>query len=344
MGVDDLYGGVEGGGTHSTAIIFSGSGKLLASAAGPSTNHYPLGMEETSRRIKDMIKTAIRSANLDENTKLAGLGLTVSGLEDPKNGELLEKTITSLYPDLTSSAVACSDTHGTLYTATEGGGIVLIAGTGSNGLLINVDGSTHRCGGWGHMMGDEGSAWWIANRAVKLYFDVLDNCAKPHADISLLENLILTHFDVKDRYGMLAPLYDDFSKTKFASLTKSLADAANQGDLNCLAMFKAAGQALARHAVALAPSVNRKMLSEEGGLKIVCVGSVWKSWHLLKEGFLDVVSQSKDLTEFSLLDLIVGSAHGAAYLGASKTGFYLPRDYSNNVKVFYHYKKPSGDC
>jgi len=340
MGSSGYYAGVEGGGTHSTTMIFRGTGELLATMEGPSTNHYQIGKDETVSRIATMIKDGFKKANIDKNTKLEGLGLALSGLEDPETEEEMINTIRSMHPGLANSITACSDTRGTLVTATQTGGIVLIAGTGSNALLINADGTEHRCGGWGHMMGDEGGAWWIAQQAVKTYFDATDNIRVPaRGSTSGLEKMIFEHFKITSRFGMLYHLYENFSKSFYASLTKSLAMAANDGDGVCLDLFAAAGRALGDHVTALAPSVQKSMLECEGGLKIVCVGSVWKSWGLLEKGFVSSLSQSEDITEVTLVELTVGVAAGATYLGAEAAGFQIPRDYSKNVRQFFHYKK-----
>ena len=103
------------------------------------------------------------------------------------------------FPTLSRHYRVCSDTVGTLATATDVGGIVLIAGTGSNALLVNPDESVHRCGGWGHYLGDEGGAWWIAHKACKVYFDHVDNLNTAPADINTVQSLIFSHFNIEDR-------------------------------------------------------------------------------------------------------------------------------------------------
>ena len=97
-----------------------------------------------------------------------GLGLSLSGCEREETNSALLSKMREAHPKLSRHYDVCSDTVGTLHTATDSGGIVLIAGTGSNALLINPDGAIHRCGGWGHYLGDEGGAWWIAQKACKV--------------------------------------------------------------------------------------------------------------------------------------------------------------------------------
>jgi N-acetylglucosamine kinase len=88
---------------------------------------------------------------------LACQGLSLSGCEDEATNEELKQGFMKKFPSLSASYYVCSDTVGSIATASENGGLVIISGTGSNSFLLNPDGSTARCGGWGYLLGDEGS-------------------------------------------------------------------------------------------------------------------------------------------------------------------------------------------
>uniref|UniRef100_A0A8B9JMZ1 N-acetylglucosamine kinase n=1 Tax=Astyanax mexicanus TaxID=7994 RepID=A0A8B9JMZ1_ASTMX len=116
----------------------------------------------------------------------------------------------------------------------------------------------------------------------------------------------------------------------------SLAASANAGDALCRYVFTQAGKVLAQHIVAVLP---KELFSGELGLPILCVGSVWKSWELLKDGFTQVLSQNQahysHFHKYSLLTLCQSSALGGAKLGAQNAGATLPLDYSTSANVFF---------
>lgn len=186
------------------------------------------------------------------------------------------------------------------------------------------------------MLADEGSAWWISYKAVKAVFDDMDNLVQSPHDITHVWELIKQHFNVTSRADLLEHCYAKFQKSFFAQLCEKLAKSADAGDPLCLHVFAEAGKYLAKATKALLPKVSPE-LTKNGELSIVCVGSVWQSWHLLKGGFLKEMSTVSLTFSLKLLQLTQLMALGAVYIGVDAINIKMPRDYSNNFEVFHYY-------
>ncbi|XP_034949920.1 N-acetyl-D-glucosamine kinase [Chelonus insularis] len=335
-----IIGGIEGGGTHSTLIIMDGYGTQLTYITGPGTNHWAIGMKETATRINEMIEKAKENLKIPSARALDSLGLCLSGCEDEKTNQELIKTLNEDFPHLSKNYIVGSDTMGSLKTGSDNGGIVLIAGTGSNALLINPDGSTHGCGGWGHMMGDEGGAFWIARKACKYVFDDIDGLEKAPYPISYIWPAMRTFFHVANRNEMLTHLYTNFDKSKFAMFTKELATGCENNDSLCKLLFIQAGQYLARHVNALASKAHNELKLATGGLKVICVGSVWKSWCFMEKGFTKEIHEGQQVDELTLLRLKAPSAIGACYVAGEKISCEsLVKTHNENSEAFFYFKR-----
>lgn len=331
---DFVVGGIEGGATHSMLILFDAQMKPIAKVEGPETNVCQLGHEVACQRIFDLIQKGLEVAGLPKDTKLKSFGMSLSGCEREETNHEVKKVMERIYPGV--PLVVASDTQGTLATASDKGGIVLIAGTGSNALLVNPDGTTSRCGGWGHLIGDEGSAFHISLNAVKTYIDHEDNKVPAPYDITFVRNAIMKHFQLKDRFDIIPHCYENFAKSKFAGLCRYIAEGAEQGDQLSQYFFEENGRQLASHLTAMARVMNPELRQAQGGLPVVCIGSVWKSWKFLEKGFMSELAKGRDLIPaIQLLRLKVPAALGACYLGADKAGISLPKNYVDNTEIFH---------
>lgn len=176
-----VIGGIEGGATRSLLVLINSSGKEIARVEGPDLNHQLIGMEECRNRVLDMVNQAKYFCGIPKSTPLHALGLSLSGCEDEATNAELLKGFYEDHSSLSKEYVVGSDTECAVAAVSEHGGIVCISGTGSNTVFIGPDGSKIQCGGWGHLISDEGSAWELSIKAITICFHQLDGYQQaPH--------------------------------------------------------------------------------------------------------------------------------------------------------------------
>jgi len=340
MSEHSYFAGVEGGATNSKLVLIRNDGEILTWTNGAGTNYLLNGMEETAKRVNDLVIDAKRESGLPSNVVLKGLGLALSGAEDEHSNRDFTNTLKSLFPDVSDYEYLTSDSVGTIVTALEKGGIVLIAGTGSSCRLLNPDGRVYCAGGWGHMIGDQGSAFWISLQAIRTVFDVDDGISNCPYDTQYIKEKMMDFYQLRNKVGILDHLHKKFDKARFAQFCQVLSKGATEDkDLLCYHLFREAGRILGRHVLAVARYADKSLLNQQDGLPIVSVGSVWKSFELLKEGFLEGLQPrgrgDVKITEIKLFRLKTSPAIGAAWMAAKKAGVALPIDFTTNAEVYF---------
>ena len=266
-----IIGGVEGGATKSQLTLFRAPEMtVIATIDGPSTNICQHGIVKVCQIVRDMIQESLTEKVSTIGGEIASFGLALSGCERAEDCEAVSAEMRRLFPQITFKVT--SDTLGTLATASDKGGIVLIAGTGSNALLVNPDGRSFRCGGRGHLVGDEGSAMSVAVKSVKTILDHEDNRVRCDLDVGIVRNAVFEHFALETRFDLIPHMYDGFCKAKFAGLCRKIAEGAESGDPLCQRLLQTCGRELGQNLAALLPNVCEEL--KNGSLRVICIGSV----------------------------------------------------------------------
>jgi N-acetylmuramic acid 6-phosphate etherase len=155
--------GIDGGGTHTVALLAKtardGWTQLGRGVAG-SSNLHAAGTTSALAALDAAVNSAFAAAGLNRSAVGAAC-LGLAGAGRPEEQALIrawaEQTRLAANVEVTSDAAIL------LAAGTpEGWGLVLIAGTGSIALGRTSDGGSGRAGGWGYLLGDEGSAYALA--------------------------------------------------------------------------------------------------------------------------------------------------------------------------------------
>jgi N-acetylglucosamine kinase-like BadF-type ATPase len=106
-------------------------------------------------------------------------------------------------------------------------GVLCISGTGSIVYGFTLEGERYRAGGWGHLLGDEGSGYRIGQRALQVVMQSYDGVLPP----TRLTPLLLKQLKLRDISELKTRVYQtDWGKTETASIARLAIEAAESGD------------------------------------------------------------------------------------------------------------------
>jgi N-acetylglucosamine kinase-like BadF-type ATPase len=155
--------GFDGGGTKTECVLMGEDGRVVAQSRGGPSNPMRVGFGGTLASVCEAARVAILSAGIpamEVRSLCAGLAGTGHAEAAQKMKRLLEEEFPGKFVRV------CTDLELTLEGTSEGAAIVLIAGTGSAAVGRDSQGHTGRVGGHGFLLGDEGSAYHVGQRAV----------------------------------------------------------------------------------------------------------------------------------------------------------------------------------
>jgi N-acetylglucosamine kinase-like BadF-type ATPase len=157
------YLGIDGGGTHTRAVVADDTGAILASAAGESINPRHVSQTLLGERLTSLVHA------LDVERHPVGAAFLALGGVSTAADSAEVVAVAKRVPALAACQVTVDNDATAGLTGGLAGqpGIVLIAGTGAACLGIAPDGRRRWCGGWEALADDAGSAYWIAVEAIR---------------------------------------------------------------------------------------------------------------------------------------------------------------------------------
>lgn len=261
---------VDGGQTKTTVSLLDEEGRTMESwVEGPLTTPAKPG-------AADNLRAVVRSACEELGRRLeraaaappeaACLSLTGYHEGDEFVPPLVREEAQKAVPALEKIHVI-PDYVGNWAAATAGEpGVMVLSGGGAVAYGRNASGASARAGGWGHLLGDEGSGYWIGLEAIKMVFRARDGMVRKTG----LEDELLERFEVAHARELLNKVYSGvISEPEIAGLVPLVDSLARRGDETSMRIMQRA----AAHLVELVVVILEKL----GELSVYLSGGVWNA-------------------------------------------------------------------
>lgn len=241
--------GIDGGGTKTQVAIADEHGRICGTGIGGPSNYDDIGAERTGAHIAEAVARARDDAGITAYSfDAAFLGL--AGVVSERDRAAIRGIAHNLGLAPPTRIGVDHDCRIALAGGLSGRpGIVLIAGTGSSCYGMNAAGEDWRAGGWGHLIGDEGSGYWLGIGALTAAVRAFDG----RGPATVLRERVMNVFGLADANEVMHRLYvEGLSRAAIASLAPLVLHAAADGDAVASELLQRSADDLAACVVAVA--------------------------------------------------------------------------------------------
>src|SRR5207302_10319821 len=267
--------GIDGGGTKTECVV-GDEFRVLGSSVGGTIKIKKVGEEAAGEALEIAVGEACRSAGVAP-LQITRTCIGIAGSSIP---EVTKWTYSVLKQLVAGDVQVVNDALVAHRAAFCGGaGVLVIAGTGSNVLGINERGESGRAGGWGPMISDEGSGFWIGRKAVAYAMRAYDG---KHS--SGLLDAVMKAWDLKTIEELVSTANSN-PPPDFSSLLPAVVRCANSGDKSACEILISAGNELAQ----LTGIVIGKLWPKFSKIAVAVTGGVFVHSSQTRQRFAELV-------------------------------------------------------
>lgn len=271
--------GIDGGGTKTECVI--GDDKsILGKSVGSTIKIKKVGEDAAGKALEAAIADVCKSAKVNQRE----ITRTCIGIAGSSIPEVTDWTYSVLRQLVAGEVQVVNDAliaHRAAFG--DGPGVLVIAGTGSNVLGINERGESGRAGGWGPMISDEGSGFWIGRRAVAYAMRAYDG-----KQATSLLDAVMRAWDLKTIEDLVS-MANSNPPPDFSSLLPAVIRCADSGDRLASEILMSAANELAQ----LASVVVQKLWPESARVEVAITGGVFVHSPQIREKFAERVRSER---------------------------------------------------
>ena len=263
--------GLDVGGTKTVCLLGDDDGRVLSTARGPGANLQAVG----ELQLEKVLHTVMEETVGQHAAVPAAICLGIAGVDRPDDATVVRGIMSRI--GYKARILVVNDALIALQAGIGGAaGIVIVAGTGSIAYGCDRHGNAARAGGWGYVLGDEGSGYWMGRLALRAMVREVDGRGQPTS----LTPRLLAHFGVARPEELLQTVYrQDFKPADVAALATCLQQARDDGDAVASAILDRGAKEL----VAAAASVANQLGLTGEAFSFVLAGGMFKAVPWLRE-------------------------------------------------------------